>query len=286
MTLLTINDFKKKCREDLKHIYSTQEIESISAIILEEVLTIKRIEQLQNSFQQITTEDSKKLEAISIRLQKREPVQYILGKTFFCNSEFKVSPSVLIPRQETELLIESIVRHPFASNAKSILDIGTGSGCIAISIKKLLNRAEVFALDISSDALSIAKENSVRNNMKINFIQANILSENFKVDLTFDLIVSNPPYVRNSEKQEMHDNVLNFEPHLALFVEDNTPLLFYKAIINFSVAHLASKGILAFEINEAFGTELKDLLLENFFYPVEIIKDLNEKDRIILAQKI
>ena len=214
----------------------------------------------------------------------QEPIQYILGRTSFYDLEFNVTPGVLIPRQETELLVDIILKDYSLSG--KILDIGTGSGCIAVSLKKNLPEAEVFALDISQNALDIAKLNSKSNNLHIDFIHGDILNPGLTINHTFDLIVSNPPYVRNSEQQKMHDNVLQYEPHTALFVPDDDPLVYYRAIADFCMRNLKSSGILALEINESLGFETKSELEKYTFSTVEIVKDLNNKDRFSIAKSL
>ncbi|MBL7893520.1 MAG: peptide chain release factor N(5)-glutamine methyltransferase, partial [Bacteroidia bacterium] len=207
--------------------------------------------------------------------------------------KLKVNPAVLIPRPETEELVDWIVKEFKVQSSKfKVLDVGTGSGCIALALKRNIPSAEVFALDISEAALDVAKQNALNNSLEITFVNASII-ENWDNKLIpfgeagrgLSLIVSNPPYVLQSEKHAMQPNVLVYEPHLALFVNDNDPLLFYKAIIEFAKKYLANKGRLFFEINEAKADEVKSLLVQNGFKNVEIKKDLSGKERMVKAEK-
>ncbi len=201
---------------------------------------------------------------------KYEPIQYIFGKTDFYGFEFLVNPSVLIPRPETEELVELIV-HDYAKKSIDILDVGTGSGCIAITLRRLLKKAQVSALDISPEALKIAKRNAGINRVQLTFYE-------------FDVIVSNPPYVMEKEKAEMEKNVLDYEPSLALFVPDDNPLLFYNNIARFAEQKLKKKGYLYFEINAQMGEAVVNMLRMMEFKNVELIQDLSGKDRFVKAQ--
>jgi len=213
------------------------------------------------------------------RVNKHEPLQYVLGEAYFYGRKFKVNPSVLIPRPETELLISEILQERLDS--PRILDIGTGSGCIAVTLKLEIPGAEIYALDISEAALSVAKENSISHNTLVNFIQGNFIAD-FSI-APVDIIVSNPPYVQESEKKAMQANVLKHEPHLALFVSDDDPLLFYRTIAAKSNFLLNPGGKIFAEINEHLGTETANLFKSFGFNDVEIIQDLDNKPRIIKA---
>jgi release factor glutamine methyltransferase len=216
-------------------------------------------------------------------LLKNKPLQYIIGETEFCDLKFKVNENVLIPRPETSELVHLITnRQQTTDNSQlTILDIGTGSGCIAISLAKQLPQSQVYALDISEKALCVAKDNAYINNVDITFIHDDILSLRNKIETKFDIIVSNPPYVRDLEKAEMRDNVLNWEPHNALFVSDDDPLIFYRNILEFAKTHLKENGEVWFEINEYLGKEMKDLCCEMGFSNVNIYKDFREKERFL-----
>jgi release factor glutamine methyltransferase len=235
-------------------------------------------------------------------LKNFKPVQYISGEVEFCNLKFDVTPDVLIPRPETEELINIIVNRSDPNAGYNILDIGTGSGIIAISLAVKLANSVVHALDISKEALSVASGNSIKNNVNVEFINFDILNYyNYRPDsqnvhhsegkyldsnLLYDIIVSNPPYVKESEKSIMSQNVLRYEPPIALFVPDNEPLLFYSAIINFAKKHLTSYGMLYFEINEKEDGNFKSLLEYRGFGDVEIYTDFNDKPRFISAKKL
>lgn len=208
------------------------------------------------------------------------PIQYILGQTEFCDLIFKVNENVLIPRPETEELVYIVKEE----KEGRILDIGTGSGCIPISLKKFNNKSEVVGLDVSEDALEIARENAKNHNLEVTFILDDILNPKIEQE-PFDIIVSNPPYVLQSDAKEMKKNVLNFEPHLALFVEDNDPLLFYRMILEYSQKNLKSGGKVYFEIHESMGIPIKQLFLDFGFVEIQIKKDFYGKDRFGIAIK-
>jgi release factor glutamine methyltransferase len=220
-------------------------------------------------------------------LLKNKPIQYIIGETEFCDLKFKVNENVLIPRPETSEMIYKIVNRQRTTDNRqlSILDIGTGSGCIAISLAKQIPNSKVYALDISEKALEVAKENAINNDAEVTFIHDDILSLKNKIETKFDIIVSNPPYVRELEKAEMRDNVLNWEPHNALFVSDNDPLIFYRNILEFAKSHLKENGEIWFEINEYLGKEMTDLCKGYGFSDIEIFKDFRGKERIVKVNK-
>lgn len=226
--------------------------------------------------------DTEKLNKIIERLNRHEPIQYILEEAYFFGRKFNVNDSVLIPRPETEMVVSTAKK--MASHAARILDIGTGSGCIAISLKLEIPTAHVYARDVSENALAVAKENALRLNAHVNFIQSDILNEMPSI-AKLDLIVSNPPYITESEKKAMQKNVLDFEPALALFVPDHDPLSFYKAIVKKGYPLLNSKGKIIVEINERFGKEVARVFAENGYEEIKIIEDLNGKDRIVCATK-
>ena len=258
--------------------YSDKELISIAYIVIEEILGLNKINVIINNANVISTNDEVKINEIIKDLIANKPIQYILGKANFFNLSFIVNKHVLIPRQETEQLINWILDYEF----NSVLDIGTGSACIPISLSKN-STANITAIDISSNAIKIAKKNADNYNLNITFLCEDIFK--FNPDSKFDLIVSNPPYVLKSEMKKMHKNVLNFEPHNALFVEDSDPLIFYNYIAQFAFKYLNSKGALFFEINESFGVEIKLILNKLDFVNIELKKDLNGKDRMIKAIK-
>lgn len=222
-----------------------------------------------------------KMNEILERLEKYEPIQYILGETEFYGLPFKVNRDTLIPRPETEELVELIINEN-RDRKVSILDIGTGSGCIAITLAKKLPYAEVLAWDFSQGALDVARKNAELNDVKIDFSGIDILQE-YLTDRKFDIIVSNPPYVMESEKAEMQTNVLSYEPHSALFVPDNKALLFYERIANIALEILNDKGALYFEINRTKGEEIKMMLNQKGFVEISLTKDISGNDRIIKA---
>ena len=221
------------------------------------------------------------------RLLKHEPMQYILGNAWFYGNKFIVTPDTLIPRSETEELVELILNTVgLASSNPKIIDIGTGSGCIAISLKLNLPHAHVWALDKSAAALAIAKQNSKELNAEIKFIEDDILNiKQAETEQVFDIIVSNPPYILDNEQENMSENVLSFEPHQALFVANHKPLLFYEAIANYAIKYLKTNGYLFFEINQQFGNQTVNMLQEKGFLEIVITKDINQNNRMIGCRK-
>ena len=228
--------------------------------------------------------DTSALFQIASELKAGRPIQYILGEAEFYGLKFYVNPDVLIPRPETEELVYLIIQTIKASAKpyKSFLDIGTGSGCIPISIKKKVPALHISALDVSQPALAVAKRNAELNDVTVNFIEADILT--YQSEQVYDIIVSNPPYIKEDEKSSMHQNVLSHEPHLALFVSNEDPLVFYKAIAEFSRQRLNTEGFLFFEINEFLGNEMQQMLSSKGFRNITIVKDMQGKDRIIFCQ--
>ncbi len=280
--MMQLLQFKNHFFSELSNIYPTTEIQSFFKLLIEFKLGLNRIETaLQPAFE-INTENEVYLQSALQELKNHIPIQYIIGKTEFYGLTFRVTNDVLIPRPETEELVNWIVQENDQSEKLKILDIGTGSGCIAISLAKLLPNSEVTAIDISSEALKIAKENALLNNVTIHFLEKNIL-ETTELPHNFDIIVSNPPYVRELEKEQMHPNVLRNEPHLALFVKDNNPLLFYDKIADLAKSNLTTNGTLYFEINQYLGSEMKELLQHKGFTTVELRKDLYDVDRMLKA---
>ena len=255
------------------------ERQSIASIVLEEVLGLSRTDWVLDQPVSVGEDQSKRLQEIVERLNNEEPIQYILGNTEFFGLVFAVSPVVLIPRPETEELVAMIIKEN-ANEGLKVLDIGTGSGCIPISLKKNMPNASVYALDISEDALAIAKNNAIANGATIDFLACDILSEPLSIT-GLDIIVSNPPYVLESEKKHMHGNVLRYEPAQALFVHDNDPLLFYKKIALIATKSLSRGGKLYFEINERYGIEVAGLLEQKGFGQVRISEDLQGKERMV-----
>ena len=288
---MNIKKFRDYFNKTLKKIYPTSEIDTFLFLLLEEYLNFKRIDVVLKSNFKISPEDLILLKSSTKLLEQEIPIQYILGKTEFYGFPFILNEHVLIPRPETEELITSILEKvlktkTFHTNAKEkqlkILDIGTGSGCIPISLKKSLPFAEITAIDVSNEALTIAKKNTVLNKVDINLTQQDILKTT-SLNQLYDIIVSNPPYVRESEKKEINNNVLNNEPHMALFVKDNNPLVFYNKIAELAKNHLSENGTLFFEINQYLGKETVELIKLKGFNKIQLKKDIFGRDRIIIA---
>ncbi len=283
---MTISKFINTLSKQLERLYDNNEARSIATIFVCDELKLSRTQLLMSKDDELCQSDIDRLNSKSTRLANGEPVQYVTGTASFCGMDFKVDSNVLIPRQETEMLVKVVcdsslsVVEAAVGNTINILDIGTGSGCIPIAIKKNHPEVNVFAVDISEKALETAKQNAEANNTEVNFAKYDILSDDkFPFDKKFDIVVSNPPYVLNSEKSLMHKNVTNFEPSLALYVEDSDPLLFYRSILKFIERHQPErKPLVFFEINEHLGNEMLSLCL-SFGYNAEIIKDLNGKER-------
>ena len=288
---MNIKKFRDYFNKTLKKIYPTSEIDTFLFLLLEEYLNFKRIDIVLKSNFEISPEDLILLRSSTKLLEQEIPIQYILGKTEFYGFPFILNEHVLIPRPETEELISSILENvlktrSFHTNANEkqlkILDIGTGSGCIPISLKKSLPFAEITAIDVSNEALTIAKKNAVLNKVDINLTQQDILNTT-SLNQLYDVIVSNPPYVRESEKKEIKNNVLNNEPHMALFVKDNNPLVFYNKIAELAKNHLTKNGTLFFEINQYLGKETVELIKLKGFNKIQLKKDIFGRDRIIIA---
>lgn len=288
---MKLKDIQKTFHESLDAIYGKEEVDSFFFMLIDSFYEISRLKlaiepnfEIENKAAILNALEALKLE---------HPIQYILGETEFYGLSFKVNKDVLIPRPETEELVDWIINTVNSSAVEkslNILDIGTGSGCIAIALAKNLPNAKVYALDVSKKALQIAKQNAVLNNVKIECIEADVLTcchaELVSVSHKFDVIVSNPPYVREQEKTQMKSNVLNNEPHLALFVKDNDPLLFYNAISDFAINNLNANGMLFFEINEYLGKNMIQLLKQKQFKNIELKQDIFKKDRMIIGSKI
>ncbi len=327
----TVKDVFVAYHQGLDELYSAPEAEAITLVVLTDLSGQSSAKIKAFPEQEIPAEIGEQAIVILDRLKTGEPVQYIIGHTEFCGLPFKVNPTVLIPRPETEELvawtIESAGSWQWAVSsgqlavgsdelavgseqwavgsgqwavdgrqfAGKILDIGTGSGCIAISLKKNLPNFQVSAIDISVDAMQTAKENAQLNNVDVDFINGDILNpeQPFTSDLPiaigtplttrYSLIISNPPYVTLHDKTLMHKNVTEFEPHTALFVPEADPLVFYKAIAVFATNHLTPGGLLFFEINESYGKELVSLLMDKGFKNIELKKDMSGRDRMIKA---
>lgn len=280
---MTLQDFRAEFNKTLAQLYPKTEIDAFFFRLIEEKLGLQLVEVFTNLNFVISSDKLQELKIVEKRLQKEEPIQYILGKTEFYGLPFLVNENVLIPRPETEELVSWVIDEVKIKTEKkhtTILDIGTGSGCIPISLKTNIPNADIAAIDVSKEALQVAKENAELNKVTINFIQQDILQADELV-ANFDVIVSNPPYVRELEKVEIKNNVLQNEPHLALFVTDENPLIFYSKIADLAKNHLTKNGMLFFEINQYLGTETKEMLLKKGFSKVEVKKDLFGNARMI-----
>lgn len=281
---MNYSQIKKIFHQQLKEIYIENEIDSLFFIALEYVTSISKIEYILQKEEEISEEKLIELKFILEELTKNKPIQYITKNAYFYGLNFYVNEKVLIPRQETNELVDWVLMSVTHSKPIKILDIGTGSGCIAITLKKNLPLSEVFAIDISNEAIQVAQKNANDNEVEINFLQKNILEIN-DLKSNFDIIISNPPYVRELEKLEMAPNVLDNEPHLALFVPDNNPLLFYEKITEIALKNLTKDGMLFFEINQYLSEETKKMIENKGFKNVTLRKDLQENYRMILAKK-
>jgi len=281
---MTLKELKTYYLNSLSKLYPKTEINTFFFYLIEEYLDLQRIDFSLQPNKIIENTDILKFEKALNRLKKEEPIQYILGKTEFYGYPFLVTKDTLIPRPETEELVEWILQElEFQKKEKtSILDIGTGSGCIAISLAKKNKNLSVSAIDFSKEAIEIAKQNAKLNEVNINFIEKDILLTK-ELETSFDVIVSNPPYVRELEKVEIKNNVLQNEPHSALFVSDSNPLIFYSKIADLAKNHLTKNGLLFFEINQYLGQETKVILSERGYKNIELRKDLFGNDRVIKA---
>ncbi len=287
---MLLKEIKNIFHKELDEVYPVEEVDTFFYIMLEHYLGLERfILALEPNFIVSKEEEQPLFEGLS-QLKLEKPIQYILGETEFMNLKFSVNEQVLIPRPETEELVRWVIddckvesfnttQDRLNRNLK-ILDIGTGSGCIAISLAKNLPNAKVYALDVSEEALVVAKENAKHNEVEVNFIHADIL-ELETLEENFDIIVSNPPYVREMEKEEMQTNVLEHEPQLALFVSNEKPLLFYDKITHFATRNLNHHGVVYFEVNQYLGKETKQLLEDQNFSEIELRKDMFGNDRML-----
>lgn len=283
----SIRELRRHYAAMLNEIYDPNESNTIVMMLIEHYFSFNRISLALNPDLCLNDDELEKLDHAVSELMTNRPIQYVIGETEFCDMQFEVNGNVLIPRPETEELvsmISSAVKSQQSTDTFNILDIGTGSGCIAISLAKLLRNSEVTAIDISENALEVARRNALSNGVAVDFILSDILS-NPHLTKRFDIIVSNPPYVCESEKKTMRANVLNFEPSTALFVDDNDPLIFYRHIIRFAGNNLNPNGVVWFEVNENFGEETAELCRNNGFGNAAVIKDSSGKDRFVKATR-
>lgn len=270
----------EQLRAGLTGLFEPQELQAMIRVICEDVFNYDQVDVALRQESELPDFASERIADIIARLRRHEPLQYIVGSARFHGHRFKVTPAVLIPRPETEQLVDLIIDENPGSDLR-VLDIGTGSGCIAISLARALKFAQVDALDVSRDALAVARENAAALKVKVRFFESDILSP--QPPGRYDIIVSNPPYVCWSEREAMERNVKDYEPGQALFVPDNDPLLFYKAIVPYAAQSLERGGRLYLEINQRFGNEVKRLLEENGFDEVRFIEDTYGKVRFAAA---
>lgn len=307
---MTIYEGSRFVSEALYNIYDRREAENIAALVMEKITGLGRMERMLHKDRILPEVQEDRLSYYTRLLLQQQPVQYVLGEAWFYGMPLYVDAHVLIPRPETEELVEWVVKDErnrlqgtgyklqvtgFRSQVSgykgederpAILDIGTGSGCIAIALKKNIPEAEVYAIDISEKALAVARKNARDQQCRISFLNMDILTDGQSVVLPrFDIMVSNPPYIPEKDKAEMHKNVLNFEPHMALFVEDNDPLRFYSAIAAFAGQHLQPGGYILTEIHETMGEAVKDIFTQQGFAHTVIRKDMQGKDRMVKAAK-
>ena len=282
---MQLKEIKTLFQNELSPLYPEEEINSFFFLAIEHFLQLPRfVLALQPEYTLTKKEETPLFETLA-KLKTNEPIQYILGETEFMGLSFAVNASVLIPRPETEELVRWIVEEVNKNTGETIkiLDIGTGSGCIAVSLGKNLPNARLSALDISEEALLVAQENAKSHQVEVSFLQADVLDASLHIDGTFDVLVSNPPYVRKLEQKEMKQNVMAFEPQQALYVPDDNPLLFYKRINQLAKTHLTPGGMLFYEINQYLSNEMTVLMEEDGFSEIEIRKDIFGNFRMLKA---
>lgn len=283
--MATLFSLKSDFAKELSQSFEPQAINTLFKTILEKTTNYKIIDLLSCPDKEISQDIITNFKEIAIKLKNNQPLEYIINSASFLDLELKTNSNVLIPRPETEELVLWILENINSTQILDILDIGTGSACIPISIKIKREFCNLFAIDISDDALNTAKQNIQKYNLNINLSKHNILdfeNENIFENQKFDIIVSNPPYVRNLEKKEMKANVLDYEPHIALFVDDNDPLIFYRRIAEFALKSLKENGKLFFEINQYLSKQTIELL-QNMGFKTQLKKDLYQNDRMIMA---
>ena len=282
----TWKDIELLFQQKLASLYPTEEINAIFFIVLEDIANIKSTKYM---VQKDTSAVSylEKISAILTDLAQGKPLQHIMGKADFYGNKFMVNAHTLIPRPETEELVHLILQDYKNKHNLKVIDIGTGTGCIPITLDVHLSEADIWAVDISERAIEVAKQNNDNLQRKVQFILADILEWEFLFSSpqAYDVIVSNPPYITPQEMQEMHNNVLNYEPHTALFVEESAPLLFYDYISDFALYHLKEDGSLYFEINQYLSQQTAELIRKKGFKQVDIFKDINGVDRMIRAKR-
>ena len=287
---MTIGEAYKQLSLLLGAIYDSREARNIASLVIENITRFSSSERIVHQHENITNHQQNSLQQMTVELLAHKPVQYVLHEVHWYKMKWYVDEHVLIPRPETEELVEWItenVKSTMYDVGCTILDIGTGSGCIAVALKKNKPKTKILAADVSVDAINVAKQNALANEAEVEFIKMNALyEEQWKALPALDCIVSNPPYITQNEAHLMNDNVLKYEPHLALFVPDDNPLLFYEAISTFGWHYLKNGGKLFFEINESFGDEVVHLLSTKGYQNIEIKKDLQNKSRMVKGEKM
>lgn len=284
---MTIHQAYQQLTHPLYTIYDLREAKQIAHLVLEHITGYTKSERLIHHQELLTNDQELVYHQMTIDLLNHKPVQYVFSEAWFCGLSLYVDESVLIPRPETEELVELVIANLSVAAAQhiSILDIGTGSGCIALALKNKLPKAKITATDISDAALNTAKTNAQKHNLSIQFIKHDILTNHLLMDEAFDCIVSNPPYISLQEKSEMQAHVVDYEPHIALFVQDRDSLLFYRKIFDFSIKNLKTQGYIFLEINEQFGSEMLQLASQYSFQDIELKQDLFGKNRFVVIRK-
>jgi len=280
----TIKEIKPYLVGELTNIYPEPEINAFTTIIIKTLFGVSRLHVISQPQDPVTKKKADEIITICNELKTGKPLQYILGETSFYNCVIKVNPDVMIPRPETEELVDLIIKENRGYRGE-ILDAGCGSGCIAIALAVNLPGTKVTGIDISEEAIRISRENALLNNAVVFFLPGDILNPGLKSSGSMGIIVSNPPYIFESEKVHISKNVFDFEPHRALFVPDSDPFLYYRAILKMAEIVLIPRGKVYFEINEAMGLPMTELLKSTGFSSVEVIRDINGKDRIIKGIK-
>ncbi|MEI7801335.1 MAG: peptide chain release factor N(5)-glutamine methyltransferase [Bacteroidota bacterium] len=285
---MNIYDAYQFLLDEMLLVFERDEAETIARIVFEDVFALKPSAVVLDGEKEFNENEFIRLKELSVRLKNHEPLQYVTGKAFFYGNEYTVTPAVLIPRPETEELVEWVSSSwQFTASSlqlnivAKILDIGTGSGCIAISLKENISDAEVYAIDISNDALDVAAKNAEQLNQQIHFAQADILELQNPFNIQFDCIVSNPPYIAESEADSLDKNVIAYEPQIALFAKGEDPLIFYRSIIAFAEINLKDGGQLFFEVNQQYGNEVLKLLQQHNFKNTDLKKDMNGNYRMV-----
>ena len=282
---MTIKEIQQQYLKALGKIYEMGETFVMTTMIFESITKLSKQDLLVKANLEVESNTESHLIIALNRLLQHEPIQYIIGKAWFYNLSFIVNEAVLIPRPETEELVLEAINFLKQQKSKNVLDIGTGSGCIPISIKKNIHNANVTSVDISNDALELAKKNADANMVEINFLQLDFLEEkNYRNLPKFDVIISNPPYIPEDEKEIIPQNVTMFEPHIALFVPQNDPLIFYKKILLFAQEHLEVEGKIFLEVHEEYAKKTADIFTEKN-YSVNIKKDMQDKERMLIVSR-